>query len=45
MQGDPFSMDFSTMEYDQLVFMTGDCKKWVKIQKCQFTGEDCPIGT
>ena len=39
MKGDTFSIDFSEVFYDQMIFMTGDCKKWVKMSKDQLEGD------
>ena len=35
MRGDSFSVDFSSFSYSQILFITGDCQHWVKMDKTE----------
>ena len=39
MKGDAFSVQFNETFFEQVIFMTGDCSKWVKMNVDQLTGD------
>ena len=39
MKGNDFSVQFDETYFQQVIFMTGDCSKWVKINVNQLNGD------
>ena len=35
-KGDSFSIDFTGIDYDEILFVTGDCQGWVRMDKSEF---------
>ena len=35
-KGESFSMDFTGIDYDEMLFVTGDCQGWVRMDKSEF---------
>ena len=35
-KGESFSIDFTGIDYDEILFVTGDCQGWVRMDKSEF---------